>query len=568
LLAYRARARPEAAGRASLGAAPPELPGATPGLVLASGVFLPGAVERLASGDFALAPERGASSVHARADVALADLGSERELLGPESAIHDACWRALEARHRGVLEKLFERFLAVHLIAECRRLLEEGERYGLSAADRAAWAERIAGQRESDSAIADLQLERALREEQDAKRAMALEAQEAADWSAGLGLFAAASDLARRADQIAPVGASDPARALDWVPREFPWRADGDPDQVVKAWMAWAEEILPAAGHFVAADDPLWQRLAGSPWAAGAVALRTRDILLVTRETDPRVVGTCLVRAQETVRTLEELLGATPDGGAPLELRLHRTREDYLAEPRPSGQGPAEWSAGYYSPDEGVSRFYVPRERTSAEPLGRDLAHLLAHELAHQWIHRRWSPGRVPALDAPGHWLVEGIAELAADLAAVEPGSASPPLAVQVTADASAAIELMPLAELLALSSDGFESLENADLGVVQARLELRPIKLDTRGLFYAQSAALVHFLALGPGAEEPLTAAPGASSRRAAVCAWLAAIYEGRATAEPWTALGFADLAQLTAGFMAHVRALGGRPAASQDDK
>ena len=42
------------------------------------------------------------------------------------------------------------------------------------------------------------------------------------------------------------------------------------------------------------------------------------------------------------------------------------------------------------APLQNVSRFFVPRAETSADPLQRDLASVLVHELTHHYVSARW----------------------------------------------------------------------------------------------------------------------------------------------------------------------------------
>ena len=103
----------------------------------------------------------------------------------------------------------------------------------------------------------------------------------------------------------------------------------------------------------------------------------------------------------------------------PLDGRLHKNRKEYLEEKTPDGGQAMPWSAGYYSPRENVSRFYVPGSGDGEGPVPLDLLKTLAHELTHHWLSMRWlGPGsRGGAAVLPGYWIVEGFARFMEDQA-------------------------------------------------------------------------------------------------------------------------------------------------------
>src|SRR5262249_25322996 len=161
--------------------------------------------------------------------------------------------------------------------------------------------------------------------------------------------------------------------------------------------------------------DPAWEKVRDASWRAGALGMRTHDVVLLSTEPDPVIVGTCLRRGERAIRVLEKLFGRPAAGAVPepLQVLLHKDRDEYQAASGAAGYGKEEWTAGFYSPLENISRFFVPRGKSDGSLRDRDLDHVLVHELCHHYVAaRRWGwtkeakhgdPAR------PGFWIVEGI---------------------------------------------------------------------------------------------------------------------------------------------------------------
>jgi hypothetical protein len=148
-----------------------------------------------------------------------------------------------------------------------------------------------------------------------------------------------------------------------------------------------------------------------------------------------------------------------------------------------------------------VSRLFLPGED---EHDARLLA-VAAHELTHHWLamRSRFGPPRA-ARETPGFWIVEGIAtwveELAFDgtprLARAREGAPS----LDTVANAAPA-DLVPWSALLAASFESFCALETRPTCLLHldwqlgARAPRSPMQL-----FYAQGAALAHWLASAEG--------------------------------------------------------------------
>ncbi len=211
-------------------------------------------------------------------------------------------------------------------------------------------------------------------------------------------------------------------RAKTLMPEGFFFK---DKPDAVKQWMAWADALLPSSAEFVEkSDEDVWGRLENKPWTDGqTLCFRTRNVLLFIRDQDPIVCGRALQLAEGTVRALQLFLhDGQPDVVSSdlsrLEIRIHKNRADYLAEKPAHGRAAETWSAGYFSPLENVSHFYVERGSAKSGAIDwRELTRVLTHEFTHHYMTGRWAPSFIRAKGAledssgPGFWVVEGMAE-------------------------------------------------------------------------------------------------------------------------------------------------------------
>jgi hypothetical protein len=259
----------------------------------------------------------------------------------------------------------------------------------------------------------------------------------------------------------------------------------------------------------------------------------------VSRSSDPLVVGACLRHAEGAIRACERVLGPASGAaaGGVMEVRLHRDRAEYLAEVTPGGGRAREWTTGYYSGAERVSRFYVPgADQTALTPLDRSLLSVLAHEITHQWIDLRWAPGGGAGARSYGYWCVEGVARFIEDQS-VEMGRREGRLddatveSLDVVSRIDAGGALIPLADLLPMSHEGFDALNGEPTIKVEMRNTARVQLVGPRGLFYHQSGALVFWLVNQRGA-----------AGRAAFADYLRRRYRGQAPADGAATLGFAS--------------------------
>jgi hypothetical protein len=345
------------------------------------------------------------------------------------------------------------------------------------------------------------------------------------------------------ADRVLPKreGIEEAARRL--LPAGFPWKDDA---QAGRLWIFWANRIVPAGAEFLPPGDPAWKKVTDAPWNDGTIALRTRNLLFFSRSHDLEAVSGCIRNGEGAIRALDRLLnGGRPSGRSDrLEVRLHRNRKDFDAEAGPD----AEFLAGYYAPSERVSRFYVP-EADSGTLLGRALNEVLSHELTHQYVEERWVSGDRSETNAPGYWLVEGIARFVEDQA-LEMGRRGIRFddSTVSSLDCAAALarkrQLFPLERLLRISQADFARLDEEPRVSVALKHTIAEYELSDSNIFYEQSGSLVFFL-LNRAGEAP----------RAAFVRTLRSYYEGKPTPPTGEQLGYASTAELEKAFLEFLR-------------
>jgi hypothetical protein len=287
--------------------------------------------------------------------------------------------------------------------------------------------------------------------------------------------------------------------------------------------------------------------------------MRTKNLSFFSTESDPAVVGSCLRHGENAVRVLSHLFGesgsaATPPAEAKtLAVIVHKDRAEYLSASKEDGFAGMEWTLGFYSPRENLSRFFVPRAGKEADLLERDLDHVLAHELCHHYIAQRWlgggEHGAQGAPDLPGYWIVEGIADFVADQTDEmdrrgERFDDETVLSIDVSARLLEVGKLMPVRDLLELSHIGFAKLDKTPIATLQPRHKIAILQGSAANVFYAESASLVFFLVNRGGAE-----------RRESVIRYLRDWYSSRTEKESWKKLGFEKVEDLEAGYLAFLR-------------
>ncbi len=522
-----------------------ELPGKKPGLVRVDGRFLPGKPSQV-GGKWKLEPEGGGAPIELDASkVALVDPGDAAKRLGEEHPLYKACWNALAARHGDRLVTCFEQAREAKLFDECKRLLEEAARFGLAQSRVDELNATITGKASAKGAAVAAAKKKCADAESEARVDSSDEIVSRSKWCARVGAPTAATVLLKRALEVAPkVPIEDSADLLaDWQPTTFP--ADALAKTAVKDWPSWADALLPSGATFALLDDAQERRLSVTKFASGAMSLRTKNILLYTKEFDPKVLGPLLARGEATIRALQLILGESPDKlspNVPLEVRLYQERADYLAD----GASPPEWSAGCYSSFDGLSRFYSKQRGDEKDPLAHTLQEVFAHELTHHYVDRRWAREK-PSGTGGSYWMVEGFAEFVAGQA-LEIGRLGDAFddatveAIDRAAAAARADQLIPLEYLLNIDRKLFHSeLEGGQFGPVRLRHSLKEAFLDKRGVFYAQATALTFFVMNRCGPDG-----------RAIYRRWLQQVYAGETLKEPWKELGFADVYAMRKEFRA----------------
>jgi hypothetical protein len=540
-----ATALPAAAGPSAVPAASPAAaaaplaaPSGADGLLLADGREVAGAVEALPGGRFRVSPAGGEPLEAAAAEVLLAQ-GEGRVLhRGGDPAIL-ARWRA---HLRPETVRAFEEMHAVlskeSLLRLCREVLDEAKEWGLSPERLAEVSRATAGRQENR--FAEKRIE-AVRPSLERIRAAARDRYlDASGWCRDRGFRIAAACLLSDADRLVPRDEGTERRAAELLPPGFPWAGGADAG---RRWIAWAPEVIDTAAEWVSPDDPAWGAPGPGPWTeeGKVLVLRTANLILRTRCVAPEVVGRSLRNGEWTVRALVELLGAgavkpvvTDDDR--MDVRIHASEEDYRSEESPAGGYPMPWSAGYYSPLEGVSRFFVPGPGLG-DPLGRGLFEVLSHELTHHFVETRWRGARrgvLPPLGHPGYWCVEGLARFVEDQVVemdrrgLRFDDPTVPSIDSVVQACERKVLFRPTA-LLDMSKIDFLKLSPKPMLDVTLRNTLQTRRLSALGLFYEQAGATVWYLVNERG-----------SDGRLAFLVYLSAYYSGKDPGPGWKALGY----------------------------
>ncbi len=538
------------------GGAPPPAPPAGPpdpgadGLVLRDGTVLRGAVLRLPAGRFSVEAEGGKPVVRSAAEVALAVSGGDVLHVGGDEGIYLGWRRHLLVEWHAALEELFRKRATLRLVGPCREILREARAWDLDPARVAALESSLTavqGREGAEGVLRNLQAEEGAARSRCRKPFL-----DAVQWCLERGRTAAAAVLLDDAELLHPGGHDFAAGGRACVPPGFPLR---DPDG--RLWRRWARELLPSAGVFAAAGDPALDGLA-PPWKGRALVLRTDHVRFTTLSADPAVVGPCLRNAEWTVRVLASLLGdeaVRPVGGDGdrLDVRLHATQEEYLAEKLPGGGHAMPWSAGFFSPREGVSRFFVPGGK-EGDALGRGLFTVLAHEITHHFLEQRWAgipDGDLSDTAAPGYWCVEGVARFVEDQV-VEMGRRGPLLddrtvpSLDASSQAAAENWIFRPSELLDMSKRGFLGLGNRAGKPVQLRDTLVIHDLTPLSLYYEQAGATVFYLFHECG-----------DAGRRNFFRYLSLYYRGDDPGPGWKALGFKSAEAFDRGFLAFLKSL-----------
>jgi hypothetical protein len=546
---------PPAAG-APAPAAAPRAPAALPksmdGVLLRDGRQIAGSVLRNDDGSVLVTPQGEAGVLVAAADVVVAEEDGVVVAHAPESEV-ERVWRdGLRAAYVRRLETLFPEALTLEMPEKAAEILERARRWGMTDARVAELTRMVTGKR--DAVNLDLRLKGFAKREGPVVDATYAEILQGAAWCGARKFNAAGAALLLLAIELDPARPDAVKAAAPLVPPEFPEHGAS----AAAAWLQWAPYLLAADGQFLADIDLAWQRTRRAPWDEGTIGIRTRNLLFFSRTNDPSVVGPCLAHGEQAVRALHTLLGVheTASFGTDddrLEVRLHRNREDYLAE---AGKVYMEWTLGYFSPVENVSRFYVPEKDDSPLPLGRGLFKTMAHELTHHYVEMRWAPkhgGSSPnAAAVPGYWVVEGLARFVEDQV-VDSETRGLTFADATVPSVDAAAQLARAGKLLPTDwfcdADHRAFFELSPEPAIDVRLarSLLSFRLSEAAAFYEQAGSLVFFLWNQRGAEG-----------RDAFVEYLQAHYNGVLARKSWRKLGFESSAALDKAYRDWLATLG----------
>ncbi len=522
-------------------AKPTAVPGKEPGLIRSDGIFVPGRATELPGGRWRLQGADGAQEYEADW-VAAIDDGKAVRRLGEEMPLYRAFRDVAGPRHAEALVAVIEKLRDAKLFEAGRRLLEEARRFGLAAERADALAAALAGKDAAKGGAAAAAKKACAEAEADVRETSVKAFRAGARWCAAQKAFVAASVLVARAIELDPENA-DREIVEDWIAADFPQKEELA--ATIDDWLRWADALLPSGGRFGVIDDSLARRLSVTKFKEEAIVLETRNIRLISRERDPKVVGPLLVRGEATVRALQKLLGASPAGQSTktlLEVRLYRTKSEYLAD----SITPPAWSAGCYSPNDSISRFYSEMGDRKSDPVQHSLEEVFAHELTHHYTDVRWLRGK-RGPDSGSYWMVEGFAEFVASQALEigRVGESFDDVTVQPI-DSTAAVArinpelLLDMQFFLGLDSARFHSeLADGSMGSFRLKHTLTEVPMTQRGLFYAQATAFTFFVIHRTG-----------DKGLATYVEWLKRVYSGNKLVEPWKELGFESTFDLRRAF------------------
>ena len=376
-------------------------------------------------------------------------------------------------------------------------LLDEGEPLGGRAAAARAELERLPA---------------GLRAPSDPRRRSALLAEERALCERWTGAFAQAAQ-STRGDARALLfelfrRVPDDERGREVLRALLPGAArleDGTPASWLE-FLAVAERLAldvrapVAEGPGSAADRRLVEERAA--WRVDALGYASPRLFVVTAGAEPGAVARSLAAGELLCTVLEETfpsLARAGRGSDPLELVLYPTREEYLAKSG-SDLGGLEsvlgWTAGHFDAGANVSRMFLPPDdRSHARLVG-----VYSHELTHHWLSAHLGEPR-SAPDAPGAWVVEGVATWAEELALdPERGTWSTDNPRAASLDTLANVppaDLIPWPTFLRLSLDDMRRLEMRPTTRATLSWQLgRYAERSPMQLYYSQGGALAHFLA------------------------------------------------------------------------
>lgn len=553
--AAEAAAPAPAKGHAGAGADPVTipLPGDADGVLLADGRHLAGDFS-LKDGRVTVTPATGDPVEFGLDEVVVAQKGGAAEVRGDDAAAAKVWRGAVRGAWCDALEAVFQEYAKGSLLDDARRVLARLRAAGASEKR----LQRLDAMLNGKSPRSDAVRAKKLAAQEDAARDAAVEGfLNGVSWCSERGFATAATVLLADVAKIRGGADSDvEARAKRLVPAGFPWK---DAPDAWQQWMTWAEALLPSGGTFFETDDAAWGRLTNEPWVSRRpLGFRTRNMILFCMDKDVAVCGRSLLLGEGTIRALQVFLGqedAPParSDAERLEVRIHANKKSYLEEPARGGKTP-EWSGGYYSPAENVSRFFVDRgEKGNGPPDLRELGRVLTHELTHHYVEFRWMQGRGGGGGA-GYWVIEGIATFVENQAVqmerrgLAFDDRTVPNLDAMSTVAKQANTLFKAEKFVDMSHGDFDGLNDAFLMRVKLRNSTEEKGYTQRGLWYDQAGALTFFFLHERGEE----------GRRRFVD-YMRAHYTGVAPRSGWLALGYDSAEELDKDFSAFLAKLRG---------
>ena len=281
----------------------------------------------------------------------------------------------------------------------------------------------------------------------------------------------------------------------------------------VEDWLDFLDVAARVGVELLYADD---ERLKSDPWGPrmqqranrwrpDLVLLRSQRLAVISPLREPGRIARCLLLGERVTAVLDQLheFATKPDLAADrLELHLYETAAEYEAQASLL-PGVAEWTAGHYSPSEGLARLYLPDDLEASANVQR----VFAHELTHQWTFER-SPLRA-GTSTPrtrGFWIAEGFASLVESFQLEDGANWScerHPEALEIVA-ALGDTGCIAWEELLRLDHIQFGQLGRAQEQVLDLPSVLgRGRRVTPTGKFYAQATAVCHYLFFGCGPAE-----------------------------------------------------------------
>ena len=561
---------PSAIVTAADGDAPATVPLKPPidmdGVLLVDGRQIEGAFEERAHQRWLIEPKGGGAPLNvSMTEIVVAEKGGEIEFRGEDSAAANVWRAAVRTPYLDALEGIFNDCVKASLWDRARAVMPRMKESGAANARLVLLAASLQGKTQ----VADPVAEAAMSAREDAARAALIGGlDKGVEWCKKRTFVTAATSL------VTEIGRLDAKRSADVAARAKAMMPEGfffkDAPDAVAQWMKWADAILPSSAEFVdRADEDAWGRLLNKPWTDGAtLCFRTRNVLLFIRDTDPAVCGKALRLAEQTVRVLQVFLhDGEPDvvssDSSRLEIRIHKSRADYLAEEPVRGQKAGVWTAGFFSPRDGVSHFYVDRSRTKGgTPDIEELTRVLTHEFTHHYMTGRWAPGFMRATGSveqsggPGFWVVEGMAEFVQHqfdhMDEREPRFDNDNVqGNDATAQARKAnfkTRFLGMATFIDMTQSNFQSLSDEPLGMIKLRHSPGVQGCSERNLWYDQAGALTYFFLQKKGPE-----------MRKKFVKYVADHYAGNSHVPAWTYFGYASAEALDNDFLAFLKSVGG---------